>query len=128
MTRRSKIWLAVAALFTALNLAGAVVAAMQVEVIHSAMHVGLMLLGGYFVWRIIAVPGRGAPSGELTDRLTQLEQSVDAVAIEIERIGEGQRFITHRFIEDHPPASPGEGAAEPIEIKPREAAPNVRRD
>ena len=31
---------------------------------------------------------------ELTDRLTSLERSVDTVAIEVERIGEGQRFVT----------------------------------
>ena len=37
---------------------------------------------------------------ELYDRFTQLEQSVDAVAVEVERIGEGQRFITRVFSEN----------------------------
>lgn len=32
---------------------------------------------------------------ELTDRLGAMERSIDAVAIEVERIGEGQRFVTH---------------------------------
>lgn len=31
---------------------------------------------------------------ELGDRLTTIERSVEAVAIEVERIGEGQRFVT----------------------------------
>ncbi|MFL5593885.1 MAG: hypothetical protein ACJ78M_10980 [Gemmatimonadaceae bacterium] len=31
---------------------------------------------------------------EVTDRLERIEQSLDAVAIEIERISEGQRFTT----------------------------------
>lgn len=37
-------------------------------------------------------------------RLSALEQSVDAIAVEIERIGEGQRFLT-RLLSD--PRAPG---------------------
>jgi len=36
---------------------------------------------------------------ELTDRLMRVEQTVEASAIEIERIGEGQRFMTRLFTE-----------------------------
>ena len=36
---------------------------------------------------------------ELTDRIERVEQTVEATAIEIERIGEGQRFITRIFTE-----------------------------
>jgi hypothetical protein len=39
--------------------------------------------------------------------LTHLEQSVDAVAIEVERIGEGQRFMTRFFTENGTPRAPG---------------------
>jgi hypothetical protein len=93
MTRRSKVWLVVAVLFSLANLAGAVFAAAQGEPIHSGVHVGLLLLGACLAWWLAPGPyPRGLPR-ELTDRLTHLEQSVDAVAIEIERIGEGQRFM-----------------------------------
>jgi hypothetical protein len=34
------------------------------------------------------------PSPEMNSQLTQLAQSVDAIAIEVERISEGQRFTT----------------------------------
>lgn len=37
--------------------------------------------------------------GELTDRLGNLERSVDSVAVEVERIGEGQRFVTQLLAE-----------------------------
>jgi hypothetical protein len=37
---------------------------------------------------------------DLYERLTRLEQSVDAVALEVERIGEGQRFMT-RVLSEH---------------------------
>ena len=35
-----------------------------------------------------------APSSEMSQRLERVESSVDAIAIEMERIGEGQRFVT----------------------------------
>jgi len=36
---------------------------------------------------------------EVTERLARLEQSADATALEVERIGEGQRFLTRLFTE-----------------------------
>lgn len=41
----------------------------------------------------------GALPAELTDRLGSLERSVDSVALEVERIGEGQRFVTQLLAE-----------------------------
>ncbi len=137
MTRRSKVWLVVAVPFIFVNLAGGVIAALQGELLHTGIHAGLVLVGAYIVWRLAPrryarrIWRRGgsvipALTRELTDRLTHLEQSVDAVAIEVERIAEGQRFMTRFFTENSTPRAPGEGAAEPIEIKAREAAPHVR--
>jgi len=40
---------------------------------------------------------------ELVDRLGQMEQAIEATSLEVERIGEGQRFLTRLFTE-------GEGA------------------
>jgi hypothetical protein len=36
--------------------------------------------------------GQRPPSTEVTQRLEQLQQSVDAIAIEVERVAEAQRF------------------------------------
>ena len=36
---------------------------------------------------------------ELQERMTRLEQSVDTIAVEVERIGEGQRFMTRVLTE-----------------------------
>lgn len=47
--------------------------------------------------------------GELTDRMTQLDNAVDAIAIEVERISEGQRFVTKALAERG--ASRGAGEA-----------------
>lgn len=44
-------------------------------------------------------------------RLTSIEQSLEAIAIEVERMGEGQRFVTKLLAERHPgaPALPAHG-------------------
>ncbi|MDQ6635809.1 MAG: hypothetical protein M3Z10_13745 [Gemmatimonadota bacterium] len=131
MTRRSKVWLGVS-VFTVINAGGAVFAAAGGELLHAAVHAGLLLLGAYFVWRLAPSSYAGrvwrqagsvipAPPGELSDRLTQLEQSLDAVAIEVERIGDGQRFMTRLFTEKGAARAPEKGAAAPIEIKDPEA-------
>ncbi|MGI9076026.1 MAG: hypothetical protein ACR2G6_01710 [Gemmatimonadaceae bacterium] len=94
MTRRSKLWRVGAWLFTIINVAGAGIAAVGGEAVHTAVHVGLLLLGAYLVWRLAPrAVWQDLPSVQpAQDRLDQLQQSVDAVALEVERIGEAQRF------------------------------------
>ena len=64
---------------------------------------------------------------ELTDRLTRLEQGMDAIAVEVERIGEGQRYMSRLFGEDGSMRAIGAGAAEPVEVKAPEAEGRYRR-
>ena len=94
MTRRSRIWRVVAALFSLLNLGGAGFAAVGGEWLHAGAHVALSLLGAYVVWRLAPrTEWQDLPSEQpADDRLEHLQQSVDAVALEVERIGEAQRF------------------------------------
>lgn len=93
MTRRSKLWLAW--LFTLINLGGGVFAARGGEPLHAAVHGVLLLVGVYWVVRVSSRAGQqdslDAHPGE--ERLEQLQQSVDAIALEVERISEAQRFI-----------------------------------
>jgi hypothetical protein len=94
MTRRSKIWLAVATLFTLINIGGAVFAAAGGEGLHAAVHIALAALGGFYLSNVLSRSRRQHLAGtdEVDQRLDRLQQSVDAVAIEVERIGEAQRF------------------------------------
>ena len=112
MTRWSRIWLVVAVVFTLINLAGAGMAAGGGEGRHALLHVALMLVGGYFVWRLAPRLGRQEPSSALPaeDRLEMLQQSVDAIAIEVERIGEAQRFHA-KLQEERVAARPARGSA-----------------
>jgi hypothetical protein len=64
---------------------------------------------------------------ELTERFTRLEQGMDAVAVEIERIGEGQRYMARLLGEDSPLRAVGAGAAEPVDVKARETDAQYRR-
>ncbi len=50
------------------------------------------------IWRRGAA-AVGALPGELMDRITRLDQAVDSIAVEVERIGEGQRFVTRVLAE-----------------------------
>ena len=54
------------------------------------------------IWRRSAQVVTSIPR-ELMDRLMRVEQTVDATAIEIERIGEGQRFMTRLLSEANAP-------------------------
>lgn len=83
-------------------------------------------------------------SREATERLERMEQAIDAVAIEVERISEGQRFVT-KILAERPrksdPQKPAEqssspapqvralgaGPAEMLEIPEREATPEQVR-
>lgn len=94
--KRAKLWFVVASLFTLANIGGAGAAAVAGEVLHAAAHVALVLLGAYFVWRLAP---RARRQEMLTEedadpRLERLQQSLDAIGLEVERLGEAQRFAT----------------------------------
>lgn len=71
------------------------------------------------IWRRGAAAAVAFPQ-ELAERLNRLDQSVDSIAIEVERIGEGQRFVTRVMSETG--RSIGVGAAMPIEVGRAEKA------
>lgn len=61
--------------------------------------------------------GVAAPSVETEARLAQMSRSVDAMALEIERISEGQRFLVKVMSERESPRLPI-GAPQPGAITP----------
>ena len=71
------------------------------------------------IWRRGAAVVTSLPK-ELTAQLSRLEQAMEAMSIEVERIGEGQRFMAKVLSENGVPRALGEGAAEPIPVKARE--------
>jgi len=69
------------------------------------------------IWRRGATAITSLPR-ELTDRLLRLEQTVEATSLEVERIGEGQRFLTRLFTEGEGARLIGASGAKAIENKP----------
>jgi len=68
------------------------------------------------IWRRGAAVVAAIPQ-EVFDRFNRVDQAIDSMAIEVERIGEGQRYLT-RVLADR---QLGAGAAQPVEIREREA-------
>ena len=95
MTGRAKLWRAVAVVFTLVNVVGAVYALAMDETMHAVTHLSL-LAGGFVFWQVRRSWGNDLPDAvtapQIDSHLDHLQQSVDAIAIEVERIGEGQRF------------------------------------
>lgn len=96
MTGRSKLWWWAAGIYFFINAGGAIWAAGEREEMHMMLHVILLLpgLAAYLGWKLAR---RGAPQNAADPRLAEeriayLQQSVDAMALELERVGEAQRF------------------------------------
>ena len=105
MTRKGKIWSWAAGLYAVINVAGLFYAWAMDEEMHAMLHLFLLLLGaaGYIGWRLArrGVP-QEIPQAQLAaeqQRIEYLQQSVDAMALELERVGEAQRFADKLKIE-----------------------------
>jgi hypothetical protein len=68
------------------------------------------------IWRRSAAVVTSIPK-EISERLFRMEQAVEATAVEVERIGEGQRFLTRLFTEGEGARALGAGAQAPIAQK-----------
>ena len=104
MSVKAKFWWTAAAVSVIVNGAGAVYALLFREWMHGGAHVAALALTIYLI-AIFRPHGRTASGeslgagdadlGHVSDgdtRMEQLQQSVDAIALEVERIGEAQRY------------------------------------
>lgn len=97
MNPPSRFWRITAAIFVFLNIGGALFALRTGEQMHAEGHLALLLVTfvAYLVMRGSPRPPQQQNSSpaELADpRIDQLQRSVDAIAVEVERMGEAQRF------------------------------------
>ncbi len=78
-----------------------------------------------FIWKRKPVPAPAAQAVvDQSPRLEQLQQSVDVIALEVERISEAQRFLA-KVLNERATAI-GAGEAQPVSVKSRDAAPERR--
>jgi len=104
MSLKAKLWWTAAAVSVLVNGAGAVYALLNREWMHGGAHVAALALTVYLIaifrphGRSTAADSFGLPDEDLaplsdgSSRMEQLQQSVDAIAVEVERIGEAQRY------------------------------------
>ena len=63
-----------------------------------------------------------AEMAAMRERMDKLDGALDAVAIEVERIGEGQRFLTQAMTENIPRVNAAGAMYEPVPVRQRDAA------
>lgn len=96
--RLSRGWKIFAKVFVGINIAGFIFAARDGEGGHAAAHLVLLFVGvtAYLVWRYAgSTPSTPDPVQIIdptADVLDRLQQSVDRIALDVERVGESQRY------------------------------------
>jgi hypothetical protein len=68
------------------------------------------------LWKRGSMPRQVPQSPENAQRLERMEQAIDSIAIEIERVSEGQRFVTRLMADRQGPLGAGQAPAQPISI------------
>ena len=81
------------------------------------------------MWKRAVSPRAPGPSLDSIHRLERVEQAIDSVAVEVERISEGQRFVT-RILTEGPAHTPlGAGRkGEPLGVPRREGTGASREE
>lgn len=81
------------------------------------------------IWKRGSAPPRPVTDTATQHRLEQLQQSVDTIAVEVERISEAQRFVTRILNErDRPMLGVGAVPAEPVSAAKQAAKQGVRSE
>src|SRR5438045_5708176 len=94
MTRRSRLWARAAVAFAFINLAGGVFAAATGEPLHAATHALLLVATAFLWWRLAPQPDQAQLAGvrQTMQSIDHLQQSVEAIALEVGLLREAQRF------------------------------------
>jgi hypothetical protein len=122
MTRRTKLWRAGAVLFGIINIGGMGLALAMGEMMHAMAHVFLLFVGvgAYLLWKMVTTWATGHPGDQRSqvsslssgrgsaprlgdERIDYMQRSIDALALEVERIGEAQRFRDQQSVRSETP-------------------------
>jgi hypothetical protein len=93
---KHRAWIPIAWLLSLGNLGAVWFAALPAEPWHATIHALLTLLFGLGAQHLMARRQALLDAGPMLedDRMRRLEQAIDSIAVELERVGEGQRFVT----------------------------------
>jgi hypothetical protein len=121
---KHRAWIPIAWLLSLVNLVSVWFAARPAEPWHASIHALLAVLFGLGAQRLMARQQALLRSDPLLgdDRVKRLEQAIDSIAVEVERVGEGQRYVTklmaERGQEQERSAPPGKGGSAPASRVP----------
>jgi len=91
---KHRAWIPVAWVLSLVNLGAVWPAAVPGEALHASIHAALAVLLAVGAQRLMyRRASLGAEAATTDNREERLEQAIDAIAIELERVGEGQRFV-----------------------------------
>jgi hypothetical protein len=96
---KHRAWIPAAWLLSLGNLVAVWFAAQPAEPWHATTHALLAVLFGVGAQRLMARQRAPLRAATGDDREKRLEQAIDAIAVELERVGEGQRFVTRLLAE-----------------------------
>ena len=99
---KHRAWIPIAWLLSAVNLGAVWFAALPAEPFHATAHAliaALFALGAQHLTARRKAQLAGAEPAIKDDRVKNLEHAIDAIAVELERVGEGQRFVTKLLTE-----------------------------
>ena len=140
MRFKHRAWIPIAWLLSAINVAATWFAAQPGEATHAMVHALLAAafaagaqrladrrkasLGGHAESQgdIIALREELGELRQSQAVLERLEQTVEGVALEIERVGESQRFLTKVLADPQRGSEGGTGAAPPVARPPRSSS------
>jgi hypothetical protein len=81
------------------------------------------------LWKRSTLPPRAvAITSETAQRLERMEQAMDAIAVEVERVSEGQRFVTRILTDGRSAAmlSVGQPELQPVRVAAAEGLSSAR--
>src|SRR5688572_33074305 len=101
---KHRAWIPIAWLLSLANVGAVRFAALPAEPWHATTHALLAVLFGVGAQRLMARRAalRDVEPALADDRLKRFEHAIDSMAVELERIGEGQRFVTKLLAEREP--------------------------
>jgi hypothetical protein len=112
---KHRAWIPVAWLLSVGNLGAVWFAAQPAEAWHATTHALLAVLFGVGARHLMARHDHTPATDQ--NNFEHLQQSVDAIALEVERISEGQRYVTKILTEVRPSIDAGESAAIAVKRK-----------
>ena len=99
---KHRAWIPISWLLSVANVGAVWFAALPGETWHATAHALAAALFAVGAERLMARRRVSSGGGELTigdERMNRLEEAIESIALEVERVGEGQRFVTKLLAE-----------------------------